>query len=154
MLKEPRTIISLAQDKNITLQQVVELKSYDEIIKAFKEKIMEKFSRQGLAERFKTYNDLGITTKSIFDYSRYSLTAQKRFKGYDYNKLIDIFNQRHDIVHKSGLPLRTMKELVAIKDFFEKVHLNLSYSVSEKYDIAVEVIEGKIYWGKGGRGII
>jgi hypothetical protein len=74
--------------------------------------------RQGLEEKFKIYENIGLDINKVFDYSTYTDAAQKLLIGYDRDKLGEIFDKRHDIVHKNELPLKELSELVKTKDFF------------------------------------
>lgn len=144
---EPRTLIGLAQEKNVTLQQVISLKTYDAIIEQFKDKIFDNFSRQGIEDKFEIYNKVGIDIKKIFDFSSYTEEIQQRYKDYDIKNLINVFDKRHNIVHKNKLPLTTLEELESIKDFFERIIINLSTIVMNQYGILSDIQENLVNAG-------
>ena len=141
MLKEPNVLIRLAQEKTLSLRQVLSLKSYDSIIEEFRSKISDHFSRQGLKEKFKTYEKIGLDINKVFDYSTYTDDAQKRLSGYGLGRLSEVFDKRHDIVHKNQLPLTQLSELRETKEFFEKIVLNLSMLIMGKYAISLDLQE-------------
>ena len=146
-LTEPNVLVGLAQEKTLTLQQILGLKNYDAIIEEFRSKILDHFSRQGLKEKFKVYEKIGLDINKIFDYSTYTDDAQKSLIGYDLNKLSEIFDKRHDIVHKNALPLRRLNELKGIKNFFEKIIFNLSTLVMDKHAILLDLQENLVRSG-------
>lgn len=139
MLKEPNVLVGLAQEKRLSLQQVLSLKDYDSIIEKFRSKILDHFSRQGLKEKFKIYEKIGLDINKVFDYSTYTDDAQKRLIGYDFSKLSEIFDKRHNIVHKNELPLKELSELAKTKDFFEKIVIKLSILTMDKYAILLDL---------------
>ena len=65
--------------------------------------------------------------------------AQKRLIGYDFSKLSEIFDKRHNVVHKNELPLKELSELAKIKNFFEKIVIKLSILTMDKYAILLDV---------------
>jgi len=147
MLKEPNVLVGLTQGKTLTLKQILAVKNYDSIIEKFRSKILDYFSRQGLKEKFKIYENIGLDINKVFDYSTYTDDAQKRLSGYDLSRLSEIFDKRHDIVHKNELPLTQLSELRETKEFFEKIVLNLSMSVMDKYAILLDLQEILVHSG-------
>ena len=138
MVVEPNTLMGLAQEKNINLQQVITLKNYDSIIEDFRLKVLDHFSRQGLKEKFKIFEKIGFDVNQIFDYSKFTSDVQDKFKNYSLDTLDQIFEKRHNIVHKNALPLKHLSELIEIKDFFEKIILNISTIVMVKYGVLLD----------------
>ena len=154
LLKRPEIIVGLAQEKNVTLKRVLELGNYDAVVEEFRDKVVEIFSFQGIKEKFNTFSKIGITTESVFEYSGFPERVQKRFKGYSFTNLEDIFQKRHDIVHKNELPIRNIDELIVIEDFLEKTIINLSVKAKDKYDIPIEMVPQKVYWEQDRLNII
>lgn len=136
---EPRTIISLAEEKNIDLKQIIKLKNYNAILDNFRNKILDNFSRQGMSIKFKNYKKIGIEISKVFDYSDYTEEVQRKFNNFDLNKLIEIFDKRHDIVHKNCRSIKNIEELTLIKEFFEKIILNFSIIVKSKFNIPIDI---------------
>jgi len=65
--------------------------------------------------------------------------AQKRLIGYDFSKLSEIFDKRHNVVHKNELPLKELSELAKTKDFFETLVIKLSILTMDKYAILPDI---------------
>lgn len=144
---EPKTLIGLSVEKEITLQRAVELSSYEAVIEEFESKTLEHFSRQGLKEKFKIYSKIGLDNTKIFDYSSYTDEAKGNLHGYDLNKLNEIFDMRHDIVHKNCSPLQELEQLNKIKDFFEKLIWNISTQTMKKFGILLDLQENLVKAG-------
>ena len=137
----PNTLIGLSKEKEISLKAVIDLKDYEAIIRNFKDKTFDHFSRQSIKEQFEIYSKLGIDISKIFDYSMFTPEAQKEMAGNNLDKLIQIFETRHSIVHENALPIQTEDELYKILNFFNKVVLNLATVVMKKYKISLDVQE-------------
>ncbi len=141
MIKDPRTIIGLSLEKNISLEQVMQLKTNSAVINDFKIKIIDHFSRQGLKEKFKIYAKIMPNIDEVFDFSSFTDDAQQRLSTFNMAKLNEIFDKRHDIVHKNELPLKDLNGLDQVKDFFEKIIFNLSTIAMYKYNILLDIQE-------------
>lgn len=137
----PKTLIGLSKEKAISLESVIELKNYDALIRDFKDKTFDHFSRQSIKEQFGIYKKIGIDITTIFDYSTFTPSAQKEMVGNDIEKLIQIFETRHSIVHDNTLPIKQEEELYKILNFFNKVVINLSSVVMKKYTIPLDAQE-------------
>jgi len=137
--KEPRVMLKLSKDKNITLEQVVELKTYNLIMDKFKCKIYDEFSKEGIKYKFDVYEKIGLDISEMFTFPLFIQEVQKEFKGYDLDKLIEVFQKRHDIVHKNVASLTSINELIKIKRYFEIIILSLSKITSVKYNIILDL---------------
>lgn len=137
----PKTLIGLSKEKSISLESVIELKNYDAVIRDFKDKTFDHFSRHSTKEQFEIYKKIGIDIATVFDYSTFTPAAQKEMIGNDLEKLIQIFETRHSIVHDNTFPVQREEELYKILDFFSKIVINLSSTVMKKYKIPLEAHE-------------
>lgn len=139
MINKPETLIGISSEKNLSVEKIVELKTYDKIMEGLRMKVIEHFSRQGIKEKIKVFKNMGIDDKKIFDFSRLAVEIRERLSGYNLEKLDEIFQKRHDIVHKNILPVQNFGELEEVKEFFEKIILNLSIIVSSKFEIMFDM---------------
>lgn len=150
LLTKPETLVAIAENKIIPLKQVIEARDKEAIVEVFREKVKEHFSRQGIEEKFKIFEKLGIEIMQLFNFSCYfGGETQKMLSGYDLGKLIDIFDKRHDIVHKDALPIKTSSEFNAILDFFQKTGFNLMMVVGNKFkvvsDLAMMMFKARMF---------
>jgi hypothetical protein len=130
----PRTLLSISPYKNITLEEFLNFKDYNDILENFKDKYLEHFNRQGIEKKLEVMYSLGLKKEILFSWRVLDDEAQKRFKGIDDRLLIDIFDKRHSIVHKNALPITAFEEqLLKIKDFFSKVILNFGFEAAEQF---------------------
>ena len=137
--KEIRMLIKLSQKKEIKLNKIIKLGTYDKLISSFKKKTLVRFSRDSIEEKFKKYYKIiGFDISKFFDMSRYTEEVQTKFKGWDLEKLDSIFNERHEIVHNQQFPLTSLNELHDRKQFFEKIILNMTLKITDKFDIPNE----------------
>ncbi len=130
------TIISLSELKTIKLEEIIALGDYSNIIAFFKDKILNGFQRASTKNQFNKYfGNLGFDIQTFFNMSYHPEIVQRTYEGWDLEKLISIFDERHDVVHNDILPLKTYDELYIRKEYFLKIMWNLSIEVHNKYKI-------------------
>ena len=133
MNANPQTLLTLSKDRNITLEQLLKFNDYDKVLDHFKEKYIEHITRQGTKEILNAFDSVGIKTNSLFSWSDFTDEVQKQFASWNDKTLIDIFNERHSIVHDNLYPINDIQEFVLRKDFFTKIILNLSVETWHKF---------------------
>lgn len=138
--KDNRTLIRLSQEKEMKLEKIIQHKTFDAVISYFKEKTLTCFSRDSIEDKFeKYYKTISFDISKFFDMSSYTEEVQTKFKGWDLKKLDSILVERHNIVHKQQYPLTSLSELHDRKQFFEKIILNMSLKITDKFDIPNEL---------------
>lgn len=133
MNANPQTLLTLSKDRNITLEQVLKFNDYDKILDHFKEKYVEYITRQGTKEILNAFDSVGIKTNSIFSWSNCTDEVQKQFASWNDKKLIDIFNERHSIVHDNHYPINNVQEFILRNDFFKIIIGKLSIEIRYKF---------------------
>ncbi len=131
-----QTVINLSEQKNIKLEEIIELGDYDKIFSSFKDKILRNFSRASTKEQFEKYFcGLGFKIQEVFHMSNYKAEVQRTYEGWELEKLISIFDERHRIVHNGESPLNSLKDLYLRKEFFIKLIMNISIEIYNKFNI-------------------
>lgn len=130
------SIMNLAEQKEIKLEEIIELGDYEKILAYFKDKILKRFSGASTKDQFEKYFEkLGFDIQRFFNMSHFKPEVQVKFKGWDLDKLIAIFNERHAIVHDGELPLASLDDLFNRHDFFSKLMMNISIEINNKFNI-------------------
>jgi hypothetical protein len=136
LVTKEQTIIGLAEQRSIKLEDVINLGDYNQVISYFKDKILTNFSRASTKEQFEKYfGELGFEIQKFFDMSNYKEKVQETYKGWDIEKLISIFHERHDIVHNGELPLISLEDLHIRKEFLRLLIMNISIELFLKFKI-------------------
>lgn len=71
LLTKPEALLTIAENKIIPLKQVIEARDKEAIIEVFRQKVTEYFSRQGIEQKFKIFEKLGIEIVELFRFSSY-----------------------------------------------------------------------------------
>lgn len=129
----PQTLLTLSKDRNITLEQLLKFNDYDKVLDNFKRKYIEHITRQGSKEILNAFDSVGIKTNSIFSWSNCTDEVQKQFASWNDKTLIDIFNERHSIVHDNHYSINNVQEFILRKDFFTIIIGNLSVETGHKF---------------------
>ncbi|MCX6574816.1 MAG: hypothetical protein NTV82_00305, partial [Candidatus Aminicenantes bacterium] len=135
-LSKNESIIGLSEQKNITLSEIIKYRSHENIISYFKDKVLKAFSRASTEDQFKKYfGPLGFDVSKFFNMAIFNDEVQQKLTGWDLDKLIAIFNERHDIVHNGKKPLNSLEDLLIRREFFEKIVLNIAIELNLKFGI-------------------
>jgi hypothetical protein len=129
----PNTLLIISKEKNIALERFFGFKTYEEVLQDFKNKYLNHFNRQGIEIKLQDFQKLGIKLDKIFSWDKFEESVQKSLAGSDQNTLIGVFNKRHSIVHNNLYPIEYLDEVLMMKDFFQKIIINLSIATFEKF---------------------
>lgn len=129
----PKTLLTLSKDKNISVEQFLKKTTYDDVLNEFIEKTTDHIIRQGTIDTLKAFDSIGIKTSNVFSWANFTEEVQLGFAGWDEKKLNDIFHERHSIVHDNAIPLHSVDDLLLRKDFFTKIILNVSIQAWHKF---------------------
>ncbi|MHB8883094.1 MAG: HEPN domain-containing protein [Thermodesulfovibrionales bacterium] len=133
MAAKPETMLRLSKDKNITLDKLLKFKTLDDALNEFREKYINHIMRQGTREILQAFDSIGISIEKVFSWENFTDEAQKELQGWDADKLVSIFEERHSIVHDNALPISTIDEFNVRKEFFTKLAWNLSIQTAQKF---------------------
>ncbi len=128
-----RILLTLSKDKNITLEQFMKHSKYEDVFNEFVQKTIDHIIGQGTKDVLKAFDCIGLKKTKIFSWSHFTEEVQHQFADWSDNKLVEIFNERHSIVHDNAMPLRSVEELLLRKDFFVKIILNISIQAWHKF---------------------
>lgn len=129
-------LYGVAGAKNLELKRLVELGSLDAILSDFRAKEVKAFGFQEIRERF-TYlsRRLGLDTESTFRFERFTDEARKALQNWNLNRLVSVYEQRHDIVHRDDRPLKKVEEFEEIYEVFCKLVLDLSAQAQSVHNV-------------------
>ncbi len=128
-----QTLLSLSKDKNITVEQFLKHTNYDDVLNEFVQKSTDHIIRQGTKEILKAFDNIGIKTDKVFSWSDFTEEVQLQFADWNDEKLSEIFNERHSIVHDNAMPFQSFEELLMRQEFFTKIILNISIQAWHKF---------------------
>ena len=143
---EPKTLITLSPDRKILLQEFLHHSSYDANVDAVREKELSKFDYESLDEKFKKFRKLGINDDAVFDASRISEEALKRLSGFNLDTLRHAYDSRHEIVHRSALPIDSMAAAALLTELFQHTMFGLAIAASEKFKVPIDFLGYHAPW--------
>ena len=129
----PKTLLGLSKDKNVTVEQFLNYSSYDEVLGEFISKSIDRIIRQGTKEILKAFDTIGIKTSQVFSWSNFAEDAQLQFADWNSGKLVEVFDERHSIVHDDAMPLESLEELLQRKEFFDMIIISMSVQTWRKF---------------------
>jgi hypothetical protein len=139
LMTESKVLLSLALEKQVSLEKVIKSKDKEQLLQDFREKVKNHFSRQGIKEKYGIFEKIGIKPEEVFDFSVFKPLPWQVASTHDLKRLIKIFDQRHDVVHKRILPIRNPEELYDIYLFFSGIMLRLTSIAVGKFNVTSDL---------------
>ena len=133
---KPQMLYESDDSKEIHLKRVIELNSVEAVVSDVRQKVLRKFSFGSIEKRLgQLERRYKIPQPKLFDWSAFFPEAVEKFKGWGSTRLIAIYEDRHLIVHADRHPITSLDDLEVIKDFFEKIILNITRLTTSVHDI-------------------
>jgi hypothetical protein len=139
---EPRRLMDLASDKQMTAKEIVELGEYDRILQRLRDKVIDEIDREGtrgkfvkqLGERLGLIGADQIKIAPTFEGLRPGV-----FKEWDLERLVAVFEQRHGIVHRGELSVSDLDYLEKVGLFFGAIQTVLTINAVRKYNVKLDL---------------
>jgi len=132
----PKLLYGLSGAKNIELKKVIELGSIDAIVREIRAKEIRSFSNGDIVDRLDYFKSkLAIETDQLFDWEYSEKDTDRPLEGLNLKSLEDLYQQRHDIVHRDKTPISTAEELDIIGCFFLNIGSKLAVLIRQKHQI-------------------
>lgn len=128
-----QALLSLSKDKSITLDQLLKHTTYDEVLDELIQKSVDRTIRGGVKEILKVFDTIGIETNTVFSWNHFTKEVQLKFANWNDQKLVEIFDERHSIVHDNAMPFESIEQLELRQDFFTKLILNIGIQAWRKF---------------------
>ncbi len=138
--KDVRILYGVAEGKNISLKEIVELASVETVIEKVRTKEVRNFSFEDIFKRFQYLETkIGIRTDEVFVWKNQTEEVQKILAGWNFENLEEIYLKRHSIVHRDDAPITSLSELETIEEFFIHMLLNLALLVKKKHGMVFDM---------------
>jgi hypothetical protein len=123
--------------RRIDLKTIVALGSVNAVVTEFRQREIRRFSFHNIDKRLRYLKSrCGIATSAIFDWSLLSREGQEQLKGWNkVAKLRDIYEDRHLVVHSNKLPLTKREELERVKEYLDKLVMNITRAAGQAQDV-------------------
>ena len=122
--------------KSVELKDVVEM-GCEDLISEIRRKEVTRFSFKGIDKRLGYFESkLGISASSLFDWSSYK--DPERFEGWDLEKLKEVYDKRHAVVHRDDYPISSIEEITELSMFLMRIIMNLSNRCMFQYSLSLE----------------
>jgi hypothetical protein len=136
--KQPKLLKTLADDeKDITVSQVLDSESYEEIFDKIANKVLRRFDFKSIEQKISLLKKIGVDTESALSFKYHKKEIQTKFPD-GYKLLVDYYSQRHEIVHQDKHYLKTKDDLEQIADFFSPLILSFGIAIGAHFSIKTD----------------
>lgn len=111
------------------MRKVVETGSIDDLVAGYIDAEVEKFSRRSVKDKIKYLVKLKVNEEGLFDHSVFDRAANPRINEWTLDRLIEIYNCRHEIVHNDIQHFQEIQQFEDIYDFYVRICLWVSVEV-------------------------
>jgi len=137
---EPRKILDLAPDKELSAKEVLDLGNYDAVMQRVRDKIVDEVDRAGTRDKFSKH--LGQRFKLI-DTSQIRIVPPQgvdpsQFKDWNIDRLDQVFGERHRIVHRGELLIQDSNYLSLVSLFFKAIQTTLTINAVRGYPVVLD----------------
>ena len=140
LVGDPRRLKAYASEKNVTAAEVVELGDYGGVMQRFRDKVAKEVTDAGIREMMCRH--LGTRFGLIEEIEiRIVLPGEaqgEQFRGWNLEKLVEIFELRNQIVHRGTLPVTDIGFLNRAGHFFQAIQTVLSVNAVLRHDVGLQ----------------
>ncbi len=135
--KQPNLIKTLADEKDITIRQIVDAADYQSIFELIQSKVLKRFDYKSIDEKITALKKMGVDVDEALSFKVLKEEVRQRFpNGLQF--LIKYYDQRHDVVHRDKHVISTYEELEGIADFFENLLLSFGLALGKHFQIETD----------------
>lgn len=150
LVTEPRLLKSIASQKSLTGAELVDLESSEKIFQALRDKVAKEVTDQGTKDMFSSHlgKRFGLMVEDDLLFPG-NLSLQKDgFCGLDQVK--EIFDKRHQIVHRGTLPLDGLQYFENSISLFLEIERLLARNAVAKYHCPLKSTSCRVLLDFGG----
>ena len=119
--EKPQILLALGSDADMSLKDFIEAKNYDDFFDSVQSKILKRFEFGGIEDKLKLLMKLGLSSEQMFVFNDEQST---RYPNPEM-RLVQIYTDRHSIVHYDRMILSDHQELEPVSDFLSFLVLHL-----------------------------
>jgi hypothetical protein len=152
--QQPRLLKSIASQKNLTTNEILDLETYPDVVSRLHDKVVKEIIDSSardmilrhLGERLNLFTD----SEFVYNVAKTSwwqnLAKMPRWQDvlgdppavWGLQEIESAFSRRHEIVHEGKLPLKDAREFVQISTGFQWIVTFLSVKAVDKYGLQVD----------------
>jgi len=138
---EPRRLMDLASEKGLSGREIIELGDYHSVMRRLRDKVIDEIDRAGTREKFEKHYGKRfrlLQPCQIRLSQSYRSVSSNAPENWDLGTLVEVFDQRHEIVHEGALPVRHPDYLQGVGFFFNSIQTLLAINAVMEYGIRLE----------------
>ena len=130
---DPRRLKQFASKKCLTTSELVELGDYESIMQRLREKVCREVTDSGICSIFVDHFKKKF---GIFDET--DLNPKETSRGWDLEKLNEIFNNRNRIVHHGDFEVSGYEYISEVSRFFGAIETLLTLNAVRQHEVELE----------------
>lgn len=122
---KPEIIKSFTAEKDISVAEVIDAKTYDNVFNTIQGKVLERFDYSGIEKKFEYLKKAGLETKDLFILN--NIMAPKYSDPL--RVILKAYKDRNDIVHRNQMKIYSYQEIEYIANLMN--HLIMNWGITK-----------------------
>ncbi|MDQ1591706.1 MAG: hypothetical protein QOG71_2333 [Pyrinomonadaceae bacterium] len=135
--KYPQYLKSMADDKDITIMQIIDLADYSAIFERIQSRVIKRFDYKSITERLDVLRKLGVNVDDALRFKFHRAQTQQKYPE-SLKLLRSYYEKRNSIVHQEQPAFDTYEQLEAAGEFFSDLVLSLGFALGFKFDVMTD----------------
>jgi len=135
--KYPQLLKTMADEKDITILQIIDLADYDAIFRKIQSRVLKRFDYKSITERIAILKKLRVDIDAALAFKFHNLEVQKKHPD-ALGVVQNSYEKRHAIVHREQHTFDTYEQLEMVSDCFTNLVMSLSFAIGFRFDILTD----------------
>jgi hypothetical protein len=147
LANDPRQLLSIASEKNLSTAEILEAKDYEGVLSKVRERIANEITNSNtermflhhLGKRFRLLSEAELIPAEVLKPKPPVDLMMLNLHGWNMQELDTVFKIRHDIVHRGLLPIQDAAYIMRVASYFGYLELLLSRNARLVYTIPMNL---------------
>jgi len=137
---DPKRLLTASQERQVELKSILEAQNIEALIASEIDYVARRAAFMNIRDRIAFLQKrLGIPMADILTWRDYAPQAQARLRRWDVDRIVTVYNSRHEVAHRgNATPLTSIEELSEVADVFARLVLSLSTEVGRSFGIPLD----------------
>ena len=138
MSKCPQLLKSMADEKDMTIVQILRLADYQAIFEAIQSRVLRRFDHKSISEKIDAIRKLRVDVDAALGFKFHLPTVRSEYENC-LELLRDSYSKRHAIVHQEQQFFDSYKQLEEVGLFLGYLITSFSFALGFRFGIMTDV---------------
>lgn len=135
--KHPQLLKSMADEKDMTIVQIIDMADYQSIFERIQDRVLKRFDYKGIMEKMDALKKMRVAVDDALGFKFHKKKVQQQYPQ-ALKMLRNNYDKRHAIVHREQHTFDTYEQLEEVARFFNDLVLSLALALGFRFDIMTD----------------